>query len=329
MFQTPIKKFNRFVVTKSVFFLPEERRITIERRHRGWEQIRKLRRADCTIASYGNSGRTWLRVMLSRFYQARYHFDQPRLINFDNFHRRHPAVPKIFFTHDNFIKDYTGNVDTKADFYGRKTLLLVRNPGDVSVSQYFQWQHRMKPEKKTLNRFPPHGADVGLFEFVMRADSGLPKIINFMNVWANDMPNLDDFLMVRYEDLRTDTFGRLEEILAFIGTPGTADEIQDAVDYGSIENMKKLETTSTGWVGGGRLKPADKSNPDSYKVRRAKVGGYRDYFTDEQLRQIDQLLNDSLSPVFGYAGGADTPARAEPPLATARQTSRTIGSTAS
>ena len=298
---------------KSVFFLPEERRIAIERRHRGWEQFRKLRRADCAIASYGNSGRTWLRVMLSRFYQARYGFTKPRLINFDNFHRRNRAIPKIFITHDNFIKDYTGNFTTKADFYGRKTVLLVRNPADVSVSQYFQWQHRMKPEKKALNRFPPHGAEIELFDFVMREDSGLPKIINFMNVWANDMANLDDFLMVRYEDLRADTFGRLKEILAFIGTPGTDEQIADAVDYGSIENMKKLETTATGWVGGGRLKPADKDNPDSYKVRRAKVGGYRDYFTDEQLVQIDQLLNERLSPVFAYAGAAkadDTPAAA-------------------
>jgi hypothetical protein len=300
MLHTPIKKFNRFIVTKSVFFLPKERRLQIERRHRGWEQYRKLRRADCAIASYGNSGRTWLRVMISRFYQAKFGFDKPRLINFDNFHRRNPAIPVMFFTHDNFIKDYTGNVDNKSDFYGCRTVLLVRNPADVSVSQYFQWQHRMKREKKALNRFPPHGSECSLYDFVMRPESGLPKIIDFLNVWANDLDNLENLLVVRYEDLRTDTAGRLGAILEFLGTPGSAEQIQDAVEFGSIENMKKLETRSAGWTGGGRLKPGDRNNPDSYKVRRAKVGGYRDYFEPEQLQEVDRLLTDTLSPIFGY-----------------------------
>lgn len=314
MLHTPIKKINRFIVTKSVFFLPEERRLDIERRHRGWEQYRKLRKADCAIASYGNSGRTWLRVMISRFYQARFGFDKPRLINFDNFHRRNADIPVMFFTHDNFIKDYTGNVDNKSDFYGCRTVLLVRNPADVSVSQYFQWQHRMKREKKALNRFPPHGSECDLFDFVMRPESGLPKIIQFLNVWANDIDNLQNFLMVRYEDLRADTCTDLGRVLDFVGTPATEAELRDAVDFGSIENMKKLETRSAGWTGGGRLKPGDKNNPDSYKVRRAKVGGYRDYFDEEQLAEVDRLLTDTLSPLFGYGRAVESnPADRQPP----------------
>jgi alcohol sulfotransferase len=48
------------------------------------------------------------------------------------------------------------------------------------------------------------------------------------------------------------------------------------------------------------LKPADPNNPQSFKVRRAKVGGYRDYFDDAETRQIDAITNESLSPVWGY-----------------------------
>jgi hypothetical protein len=56
------------------------------------------------------------------------------------------------------------------------------------------------------------------------------------------------------------------------------------------------------------MRARDRSNPDSYKVRRAKVGGYRDYFEDDQLARIDALVQSSLSPVFGYheADGAPT-----------------------
>ena len=46
--------------------------------------------------------------------------------------------------------------------------------------------------------------------------------------------------------------------------------------------------------------PGDKSNPDSYKVRRAKVGGYRDYFNDAELEQIDSMVNERLRSGLGY-----------------------------
>jgi len=54
---------------------------------------------------------------------------------------------------------------------------------------------------------------------------------------------------------------------------------------------------------GQRVRPGDGGNPDSFKVRRGKVGGYRDYFTPEQIRVIDAMVEDRLDPVFGYTTG--------------------------
>ena len=48
-------------------------------------------------------------------------------------------IPRIRFTHDRYISDYTGNRDSKRDFYRKKVILLVRDPRDVAVSNYFQW----------------------------------------------------------------------------------------------------------------------------------------------------------------------------------------------
>ena len=39
----------------------------------------------------------------------------------------------------------------------------------------------------------------------------------------------------------------------------------------------------------------------TFKVRKAKVGGYRDYFTDEQCEQLQQMVAQ-LDPMFGYGG---------------------------
>src|ERR687898_2301637 len=181
-----LKKVTRLVVLKPLFFLPKDAKIRLERRLRGREQARKLRRADCVIVSFGKSGRTWLRVMLSRFYQIRHGLSERHLIGFDNLHLRNGAIPKIFFTHDNYTKDYTGNLDSKVDYAGKKVVLLVRHPADVAVSQYYQWQYRMKPNKVALNRYPERGQDLGIFDFVTREYAGLTRAIDFMNGWAGE-----------------------------------------------------------------------------------------------------------------------------------------------
>ena len=68
--------------------------------------------------------------------------------------------------------------------------------------------------------------------------------------------------------------------------------------------MKKLEQKRAFKGSGARLRPGDKSNPNSFKVRRAKVGGYHDYFEDNQLAVIDRSVVERLDPVFGYSEAA-------------------------
>jgi hypothetical protein len=260
------------------------------------------------IVSFGKSGRTWLRVMLSRFYQRRHGLAERHLLGIDHLHLCHPAIPEIFFTHDNYLKDYTGHADSKVDYDGKKVVLLVRHPADVAVSQYHQWQHRMRPHKKALNAYPEHGEAVGIGEFVTERPAGLRKVIDFMNDWARELHRLPDLLVVRYEDLRARPEPTLATILAFIGTPGTADEIRDAVAFGSFENMQHLEARRAFWLS-GRLRPRDRNDPQSFKVRRGKVGGWRDHFDAAEIARIEALIEAELDPVFGY-GQAEPPARA-------------------
>ena len=297
---TVIKKLTRFLVLGLLFFLPREKKIRIDRWLRGKEEFRKLRLADCVIVSFGKSGRTWVRVMLSRFYQVKHGLSARHLIGFDNLHKKNAAIPKLFFTHDNYIKDYTGNRDTKADFYDKKVVLLVRDPFDTAVSQFFQWKYRMRPGKKALNQYPQHGSDTSVFDFVMDEDAGLPKIIDYLNLWASESSKIKDLLIVRYEDLRADTAQALERIVNFIGTPGSEVEIREAVNFASVENMRQMEEKKTFWLSGSRMVAKDRKNPNSYKVRKAKVGGYRDYFDDQQIARMQQLVAERLDPVFGY-----------------------------
>ena len=304
---TVLKKVTRFLILGLLFWLPKEKKIRVDRWLRGREEYRKLKLADAVIVSFGKSGRTWLRVMLSRFFQVRYGLAERHLIGFDNLHRKNSAIPKLFFTHDNYIKDFTGNVDSKADFYDKKVVLLIRNPLDVAVSQFFQWKYRMRPGKKALNQYPAHGSDTDIYEFVMSADAGLPKIIDYLNLWEKEASKINSLLIIKYEDMRADTAAVLARIVEFLGTPGSDDEIAESVRFASVENMRTMETKRTFWLSGSRMVAKDRKNPNSFKVRKAKVGGYRDYFDDQQITAMNQLLQTRLDPAFGYKNepGAD------------------------
>ncbi len=284
----------------------EAERQRAERRLRGYQQYTRLKRADAAIVSFGKSGRTWLRVMISRLYQQIHDLPEDILIGFDNLHNMDHRIPRLFFTHDNYIGDYTGHTDSKADFYDRKVLLLMRDPRDVAVSQFFQWRFRMQPGKKLLNQYLPHGEDCSIYDFVRHEGGGLPKIIAFMNLWAKEMGKVRALELVRYEDMRSDPHEALTRVARFLDIPASAAQIQDAVDFASYENMKQKESDQSYRLSGGRMMPGDRSNPDSYKVRRAKVGGYRDYFDDEQVKAIDALMVSTLDPVYGYGASETT-----------------------
>ncbi|PKQ13207.1 MAG: sulfotransferase [Alphaproteobacteria bacterium HGW-Alphaproteobacteria-1] len=286
----------------------EEDRLRAERRLRGHQHFSRLKRADAVVVSYGKSGRTWLRVMMSRLYQQVYALPEDILIGFDNFHNMDARIPRVFYTHDNYIGDYTGNTDNKSDFYDKKVLLLMRDPRDVAVSQFFQWRYRMRPGKKALNDYLPDGDESPIFDFVMHEGGGLPKVIAFMNLWAQEMAKVRALELVRYEDMRADPHEAMTRVARFLDIPADAAAVQDAVDFASYENMKKKETDQSFRLSGGRMAPGDQDNPDSYKVRRAKVGGYRDYFDDAQIAAIDALVAKRLDSVYGYgAQGRQSP----------------------
>lgn len=311
-----IEKGLREIVRRLYSFAPRARQIEVERRMRGRWEHRKLRKADLVVVSFGKSGRTWLRVMMSRFYQLRHGLSERSLIGFDNLNKKNPAIPKVHFTHDNYLKDFTGNRDDKRDFYDRRVVLLVRDPRDVAVSQYHQWRYRMRASKKDLNDYPEHAADVSLQDFVLHPGV-LPKIVDFMNLWNRERAKVGDLLVVRYEDLRADTGRELRRILEFTGETPTEAEIANAVDFASVDRMRAMETKRVFWLSGSRLVAKDKTNPNSFKVRRAKVGGYREDFAPDRLKALDEWVDGRLTPGFGYRADEATDPAARPVAARA------------
>jgi hypothetical protein len=299
--QTGRKKASRRILHWRMRGQSEADILVAERKLRGVEQFDKLQRADIVVVSFGKSGRTWLRVMVSHLFRVMYKLPENAILGFDNFHNLNKAVPKIFFTHDNYIKDFTGDFSSKKPFYSKRVALLARDPRDVAVSQFFQWKFRIKPTKVAINNYPPMGSDISLFDFVMGDNGGsMQAVTHYLNLWAQEADKVGDFHLLRYEDLRTEPHRELRSMLDFMQIDATQAHVDAAVDYSSYENMKKMEGKQQFRLAGGRMMPRDKDNPNSYKVRRAKVGGYKDYFTDEEVAAIDARLAETLDPLFDY-----------------------------
>lgn len=299
--QTAHKKLSRRWLHFRMRGRPEAEILAAERKLRGVEQFDKLQRADIVVVSFGKSGRTWLRVMISHLFRVMHGLPKNAVLGFDNFHNMNKAVPRTFFTHDNYIKDFTGDAQSKRPFYDKRVILLARDPRDVAVSQFFQWKFRIKPSKVAINNYPPQGSQISLFDFVMGDNGGsMRAVTDYLNLWAREVPHMQHFHLLRYEDLRARPREELRRLLDFMHVDATDAQVDAAVDYSSYENMKKMEGAQQLRLAGGRMMPRDKDNPDSYKVRRAKVGGYRDYFSDAEVAAIDRRLAETLDPMFGY-----------------------------
>jgi hypothetical protein len=74
---------------------------------------------------------------------------------------------------------------------------------------------------------------------------------------------------------------------------------QDALEFSRFENMQKLE--AAGAFDSKILHPGDVRDPESFKVRRGKIGGYREYLSAED-QQFAADATTELDRRFGYTG---------------------------
>jgi len=294
-------KLLRRAVLLPTLVLPKARRAACYGWIKGRHEFKKLRQADYVIVSFPQSGRTWLRTMLTRFYQTRYGIAEMRLLGLKNLSRLDARIPKVFFTHDHYIRDYTGHRDSKIDFDGKKLVLLVRDPRDVAVSSYHSLRYRPNPARRGMNLIEADGADAPAAFDYMRFRANWA--IDFMNSWVGELERAGQRLLVRYEDLRATPAPELARVLTFLDAAPSAAEVEDAVEFASFDNMRRLEESAAFGGDERRLVPGEAGNPESFKVRRGKVGGYRDHLSEEEAAELDSLVAARLAPAFGYGAG--------------------------
>jgi hypothetical protein len=307
-----VKKWSVLVPTAP---LPTAWRVAARRRLLAHLELAKAQRTDLLIIGHPKSGNTWLRTMLSRLYQVRHGLPASLIVTSDELARRNPAIPRIsatngYYSYEGAVGDALAPDAPDSPLRHKPIVFLARHPCDIAVSWFFQFTRRQSAHKQELiNHFVDHPIDrrtVGMWEFVRHSDIGLPSLIEYLNTWARNVAHLPHASVVRYEDLRAEPRTTLQRIGALMGETFSDFELDEAVAFGAFDNLKKLERQ--GFFRQGGLSLRDPKDPESFKVRRAKVGGYKDYLTGAQGLELEELVRQGLSPTLGYHPSAE-PAR--------------------
>jgi hypothetical protein len=307
-----VKKWSVLAPTAA---LPTRWRVAARRAALARLELAKARRTDLLIIAHPKSGNTWLRVMLSRLYQVRHGLPASLIVTSDELARRNPAIPRIsatngYYSYEGAVGDALAPDAPDSPLRHKPIVFLARHPCDIAVSWFFQFTRRQSAHKQELiNHFVARPIDrrtVGIWEFVRHSDIGLPSLIEYLNTWERNVARLPRATIVRYEELRADPQKTLPRITALMGESFSDQEIEEAVAFGSFDNLKNLE--QQGFFRQGGLSLRNPKDPESFTVRRAKVGGFKDYFTAEQVAELEELVRTRLSPTFGYQPTA-APAR--------------------
>lgn len=242
---------------------------------------------DAYILSYPKSGRTWLRTMLGTMASSQFELDVQNPMEVQNFWKLSREIPNIGITHDgspNFQYGYEVETD-KSRYRSKKVLLLTRDPRDVLVSYYFDAKNRMKV------------IDCDISTYIREEKGSIDAIVAYYNAWAQARTIPRDFLSVSYGDMHRDPKKVVRDCAAFLGLPAPSEELLDlVVEKASFSSMRNAELNDR--FNHQRLRPADPQNPESFKVRRGKMGGYVDYLSRDDIAYVDDYIDRNLDPFF-------------------------------
>jgi Sulfotransferase domain len=266
--------------------------------------LRKLnhhRTTELYFIGYPKTGNTWLRYLLGRYVQLMCNLPDPPLFDATNLMGRCETLcvgPAMQFTHRPLLWHNQLPADLKygnviRPFQDKRVVLLIRHPLDALVSHWMQRKYQSK-----------QGYNGSLLEFLEDPVWGIEKFFRFYSLWFENRARVRDFLLLRYEDLHAGPASVLSQLLNYVNIPLREDWLLQAVVDANFENMQKIELAGAAprYRSSGLkiFATGDIENPDSFHVRRGKVGGFRDYLEERDIRHLTNDISQRLPAFFGY-----------------------------
>jgi hypothetical protein len=166
-----------------------------------------------------------------------------------------------------------------AGWEGKKIIFLHRDPRDTAVSHWFA----------LAKRGPAYAGS--LADLLRDPEIGLAEVVRF-NLFWRERAGRDGGPILSYETLHADTQGELGRAAAFArGHCEPESALREAVAGGRFDKRHAIEANGRGArLYGDVLAPGDPADPDSYKAREGRVGGWRRHFTAADAAFADDLL---------------------------------------
>jgi len=244
---------------------------------------------DIFLASYPRSGNTWTRFLLGNLIYP----NDP--VTFSNIESR---IPEIYFNRDRFLRKLPRPRMLKSHECFQppypRVIYLVRDPRDVAISFY---HHNVKarniPDDYPMASFVPRFI-VG--EFDRKFGSWRDNVLSWTALRGDD----PDFVMLRYEEMKSDTAAALRRIVAFLERcsfrkiDSSPQALQRAIELSSPERMRALEKQEAGsWV------LTKGTRTDKPFVRSATSGGWKSQLAPESVAAIESAWGH-LMQSLGY-----------------------------
>jgi hypothetical protein len=227
---------------------------------------------DTFIVSYPRSGNTWTRFLVANLV----HPDQP--VTFANIERLIPdceamssrymkrvARPRIIKSHEYFDPRY------------KKVIYIVRDPRDVVLSYYdFSRKYRQINDSYPLTEF--------VSDFVAGRLSSFDWGTWGENVssWFYTRNGRPEFLLLRYEDMLSNTQSELAKVAGFLDIEPTPERLTGAVERSSADRMRSLEATQ-----GDQWVATKNKRSDIPFVRTASSGLWREKLPPASIAEIE------------------------------------------
>src|SRR5689334_12421593 len=217
--------------------------------------------------------------MLALLFQRRFGIDERALLEFPMLRRAPAGVPRLLSTHagDTMRSPDQIRLDGRA-YAHAKVVLIARHPGDIAISRFYHLKHRSRDKARRQLAEQP------LESFVWAQQGGIPSIVTFLNEFAA----LPGITILRYEDFLAQPAQSLRALADALGVEADANDIADAVEFGSLASLKQRE--QEGYFLSSRLRPARRGDARSGKVRSGKSGGYRAQLDAAEVKRIDDYL---------------------------------------
>ena len=242
---------------------------------------------DVYLVSYPKCGRTWVRVFMLEYSKllgrpSRSFNDRglitcgDKIVKFEHGQGNWvPAPPRL------------SRMEFRRERYrDRRVVFLVRDPRDVLVSSFYHLKFRENIYTESLSTF------------VRDELVGAPKVVSFMNMWLEHQGEVGAFMMSSYEELHGAPEKAFSEMLSFMGIEVDQEKVLAAIDNASFDNMKKMETH--GAMKEPWMQPGAKNLDKALKVRKGKIGGYRDEMTVGDMRYVNDVIAQRLDRRLPY-----------------------------